>query len=230
MLEAKECFFNGYPMRSLAERSWALMLDRLGVRFQYEPAVFRTERHGGYLPDFYIPAADAFFEVKGLHPTQVEIEKAEDLMRSTGKLVVFGYAKACVGVFDGRRLPMGAMLLVPADGRWIKVPLTVIGELVYAVLGQLAGLKLAQAVDEGCRHDDLLGTFDAPGGTPEGERMRADECGPLNAAVVADHRAASHAEIAIAAAAAEVIARGAYAFTGGAKAVERMTTCMEAAA
>jgi hypothetical protein len=68
------------------------MMDWLGIRWLYEPEIHQT-RHGGYLPDFYLPDAGVFIEVKGPEPGQVEIEKALDVESSTGCPVVFAYGK-----------------------------------------------------------------------------------------------------------------------------------------
>ena len=83
-----EC--QGYYMRSFAETRWAEMMDALGVFWLYEPALART-RHGMYLPDFYLPNAGVYVEVKGKKPTSIEIEKARDVQAATGIPVVFAY-------------------------------------------------------------------------------------------------------------------------------------------
>lgn len=78
---------DGYLMRSNSETRWAGMMDALRIDWHYEPTLVST-RHGYYLPDFYLPGAGIFVEVKGPRPTQVEIEKATDAGASTGKPVV----------------------------------------------------------------------------------------------------------------------------------------------
>lgn len=83
-----EC--QGYFMRSHSETRWAEMLDALSICWIYEPGLVKT-RHGMYLPDFYLPYAGIYLEVKGPKPSQVEIEKARDVQDSTGIPVVFAY-------------------------------------------------------------------------------------------------------------------------------------------
>jgi hypothetical protein len=78
---------DGYHMRSHSETRWAGMMDALRIDWHYEPRLVNT-RHGYYLPDFYLPKAGIFVEVKGPRPTQIEIEKATDAGISTGKPVV----------------------------------------------------------------------------------------------------------------------------------------------
>lgn len=84
--------YRGYPMRSHSETRWAAMMDFLGISWLYEPKVYRTNS-GGYLPDFYLPDAGIFIEVKGLAPSETEIQKARDLENMTGRPVVFAYGK-----------------------------------------------------------------------------------------------------------------------------------------
>jgi hypothetical protein len=94
-----------YPMRSHSETRWAAMMDFLGIRWIYEPGVYRTI-HGGYLPDFYLPDAGVFVEVKGPAPSQVEVNKAIDLERQTGCPVIFAYGRLRL---DGLSLTDGSL-------------------------------------------------------------------------------------------------------------------------
>lgn len=85
--------YGGYEMRSHSETRWAAMMDAMSVAWIYEPRTVTT-RHGGYMPDFFLPAVGAFLEVKGPRPTQVEREKAWDAQEITGFPVVFAYGRA----------------------------------------------------------------------------------------------------------------------------------------
>ncbi|MCF7536180.1 hypothetical protein [Pseudomonas petrae] len=78
---------DGYKMRSHSETRWAGMMDALRIDWHYEPQLVKT-RHGYYLPDFYLPRAEIFVEVKGPRPTTVEIEKATDAGLVTGRRAV----------------------------------------------------------------------------------------------------------------------------------------------
>lgn len=84
--------YNGYEMRSHSETRWAALMDSLSIVWLYESRLIQT-RHGNYLPDFYLPAAGLFVEVKGPGPTVVEVEKAEDAEAATGIPVIFAYGK-----------------------------------------------------------------------------------------------------------------------------------------
>lgn len=83
---------NGYPMRSHSETRWASMMDCMGIRWIYEPRLFKTSL-GMYLPDFYLPDMDAYLEVKGAAPSEQEIQKASDVQDQTGCPVIFGHGK-----------------------------------------------------------------------------------------------------------------------------------------
>ncbi|MEH6368499.1 MAG: hypothetical protein V7764_19700 [Pseudomonas marincola] len=84
--------YAGYEMRSHSETRWAALMDSISISWLYESQLIKT-RHGYYLPDFYLPAVGLFVEVKGLGPTAVEIEKAEDAEAATGIPVIFAYGK-----------------------------------------------------------------------------------------------------------------------------------------
>lgn len=73
--EVAPTIYNGITFRSRLEARWAIVLDELGFGFEYEPEAIRIQgwyikQMGGpdqfwYLPDFYVPQMDCFFEVKG---------------------------------------------------------------------------------------------------------------------------------------------------------------------
>jgi hypothetical protein len=62
-------YYKGITFRSRLEARWAIILNQLGIAWEYEPEAIVIEGYGesdfSYLPDFYLPAADAFLEVKG---------------------------------------------------------------------------------------------------------------------------------------------------------------------
>lgn len=77
MIQAIETQYAGYRFRSRLEARWAVLLDTLGQRWEYEPEGFHTP-HGGYLPDFKIvdiPGWHVWLEVKAIEPTPIEIAK-----------------------------------------------------------------------------------------------------------------------------------------------------------
>jgi hypothetical protein len=56
--------YAGVRFRSRLEARVAAGLDRIGARWQYEPEGFAIGPGVGYLPDFYLPEADTWLEVK----------------------------------------------------------------------------------------------------------------------------------------------------------------------
>jgi hypothetical protein len=63
IMKAIETRYNGYRFRSRLEARWAVFFDVMGWKYLYEPEGF--DLNGiWYLPDFYLPADDTWFEVK----------------------------------------------------------------------------------------------------------------------------------------------------------------------
>ena len=60
-----ETFYNGYRFRSRLEARWAVFFDAIGIKYLYEPEGYRLSDGTCYLPDFYLPEMNSFFEVKG---------------------------------------------------------------------------------------------------------------------------------------------------------------------
>lgn len=75
-MKAIETRYNGHRFRSRTEARWAVLFDHLGVKYEYEPEGYVLEDGTRYLPDFWMPAEDCFFEVKGVEPSDEEIHKA----------------------------------------------------------------------------------------------------------------------------------------------------------
>lgn len=56
--------YQGIEFRSRLEARVAAGMDRIGVVWEYEPEGFQIGPTERYLPDFYLPQADAWLEVK----------------------------------------------------------------------------------------------------------------------------------------------------------------------
>lgn len=78
-IRAIETSFKGYRFRSRLEARYAVFLDALGVRYEYEKEGFELEDAGRYLPDFWLPDLHVWLEVKGQEPKWDEIRKAQEL-------------------------------------------------------------------------------------------------------------------------------------------------------
>jgi hypothetical protein len=62
-LKAIETRYRGYRFRSRLEARWAVFMDALGVRWEFEPEGYNLDGEW-YLPDFWLPDLRAFLEIK----------------------------------------------------------------------------------------------------------------------------------------------------------------------
>lgn len=123
--------YQGYWMRSHSETRWAGMMDALGIQWIYEPEPVAT-RHGWYLPDFYLPAAGVYLEVKGPDPTQVELEKGQDLAAATGCPVMFAWGD----MQTDHEAVCGGMLGAFGDAGFFRVSTFELAKAIRAGLGE----------------------------------------------------------------------------------------------
>ena len=72
-----ETVYNGYRFRSRLEARWAVFFRAVGLDYQYEPEGFEMDGIR-YLPDFYLPSIDRWFEIKGKPLSVEEIKKCEE--------------------------------------------------------------------------------------------------------------------------------------------------------
>lgn len=95
-IKAIETNYRGIKYRSRTEARWAVFLDELRVPYAYEPEGFDL---GGewYLPDFWLPSAGVWFEVKGVAPNERELRVASLLSRASRCPVIIapGTPSAC---------------------------------------------------------------------------------------------------------------------------------------
>lgn len=68
-IQAIETRYAGHHFRSRLEARWAVFLNALDIRWEYEPQGFAIPREDGtttaYLPDFLLPDCGTWLEVKG---------------------------------------------------------------------------------------------------------------------------------------------------------------------
>ena len=124
--------YQGYQMRSHSETRWAGMMDALRISWIYEPALVKT-RHGMYLPDFYLPYAGIYLEVKGPRPNEIEIEKARDLQSATGIRVVFAYGDMFT---EGAHGVQGGFFLTVSDNGNARYSTYEFGPYIRAFVGE----------------------------------------------------------------------------------------------
>lgn len=68
MIKAIETRYKGYRFRSRLEARWAVWLDALGIRWQYETEGFDLGDGIRYLPDFWLQSIDNRPWIKGMPP------------------------------------------------------------------------------------------------------------------------------------------------------------------
>lgn len=79
----------GIIFRSKLEAEWAKWFDKYKIYWVYEPEGYKID-NVCYLPDFYLPTQDVFFECKGIMENLDE-EKIIALAKATGKDILVGY-------------------------------------------------------------------------------------------------------------------------------------------
>lgn len=62
--KAKATLFQGIWYRSRSEAKWAYVFWALGIPAYYEPSTYVLPSGQRYLPDFWLPTIDSYFEVK----------------------------------------------------------------------------------------------------------------------------------------------------------------------
>ena len=97
MAQAIQTYYNGYHFRSRAEARWAWAFDQLGIKYYYEPEGF-SDNGISYLPDFFLPDSETWFEVKGVL-NEEDTQKIEMFLRSIRYFVV-GYPDMTFDVVD----------------------------------------------------------------------------------------------------------------------------------
>lgn len=85
-------------MRSRLEAKWAKTFDLLGIEYYFEPQAYIFDGVS-YLPDFYLPQQDIFFEAKGVMDAD-DLLKINALALTIRKDVVIGYPNGTFQMVD----------------------------------------------------------------------------------------------------------------------------------
>lgn len=92
----------GCRFRSRLEARWATIFENMALEWHYEHEGYETE-YGWYLPDFWLPEINSFFEIKPDFPGPKSVESK--------KLLSLCYAKEAFGYFGvdlkGKTIPRG---------------------------------------------------------------------------------------------------------------------------
>lgn len=87
MIEAIQTSYKSYRFRSRLEARWAVFLDRIGVRWEYEKEGYNLGAAGYYLPDFWLPDFGVFLEIKGEECSEADAIKCRALFNESDKPV-----------------------------------------------------------------------------------------------------------------------------------------------
>lgn len=80
-----ETQYKGYRFRSRLEARWAVFFDALGLQWEYEKQGYKLPGVGWYLPDFWLPQANLWVEIKPESPlSDKEKEKLRAFSNATG--------------------------------------------------------------------------------------------------------------------------------------------------
>jgi len=90
-IKAIQTYYNGYHFRSRTEARWAVFFDNANIRYQYEPEGYELSDGTRYLPDFYHPESNTFFECKGIMSDD-DYDKITTFQKDMGVAVVIGYS------------------------------------------------------------------------------------------------------------------------------------------
>ncbi|WP_341918923.1 hypothetical protein [Hydrocarboniphaga effusa] len=111
MMKVIQTKYAGHLFRSRLEARWAVFFDTLGIVWDYELDGFELSNGIRYLPDFFLPDLDCYFEVKGPKPSAEEYAKSVMLSADSKKLVAMA-----VGTMRVEELALGDR----SFGEWPK--------------------------------------------------------------------------------------------------------------
>lgn len=111
-----ETEYRNIRFRSRLEARWAVLFDEWGKRWEFEPEGYSDGRTR-YLPDFWLPDMDCFWEVKrdlsSMEDQELDraLEKAQMLVEQSGKgcMISFGFPQ---DIYDTE----GKVLIFLPDG------------------------------------------------------------------------------------------------------------------
>src|SRR5690348_6789900 len=83
MIKPIETHYHGYRFRSRLEARWAVLFDTVKEPWEYEAQGFALPS-GPYLPDFWMPRAKQWVEIKPNVPNERESAVAQELADASG--------------------------------------------------------------------------------------------------------------------------------------------------
>lgn len=120
-IKALPTVYNGITFRSRLEARWAVFMDYLHITYFYEPEAFDLDGLH-YLPDFYLPNQDAFYEIKNpiFGGESVDIRKVQKLVMLSHKKAFVQYSPPKVPSDDFNE-PGATLICTYQDeiGKWV---------------------------------------------------------------------------------------------------------------
>lgn len=113
-IKAIETRYGGYNFRSRTEARWAVFFKTMGIQFTYEPEGLILPDGTWYLPDFYLPESDTWFEAKGVLD-DTSIKKIGALLKYGNRPVVVGYSDMTFEACDLWEDEGGMKIFTPAE-------------------------------------------------------------------------------------------------------------------
>lgn len=124
----KQVSYSGRIFASGLEARWAILLDMLGLNWDYEPCHYQLSRDLWYLPDFYLPELHIWLEVKGkpFFATSDALQKAvygvagkepipqREYPYNPSKIILFGGDIAAV---PEHKVPVHTMMMWAGEGQ-----------------------------------------------------------------------------------------------------------------
>lgn len=145
--------YRGVKFRSRLEASWAAHFDKLELPWMYEPEGFELSDGSWYLPDFWLPTAKAWAEVKGLHKERMDkVERfAMDLWRQSSATSTYDHNAPMVLLFETPYFERwhGDFRLNTNDGSWCYVN-------PVGIMGPGKGYSVAFAKCTKCRQRTII--------------------------------------------------------------------------
>lgn len=120
-----ETHYNDLRFRSRLEARWAIFLDALSIPYQYEPEGYHLGSLGNYLPDFFLPTLNLWLEIKGRHPTPLEINRMRALViytQSPGYILWGDISAAQFQDAHYAYIPSSRNAIFVPEQRWTECP------------------------------------------------------------------------------------------------------------
>lgn len=150
-IKAVPTSYNGMRFDSRTEAFWAVLFDQLKIPYIHEPEGFIFSDGTKYLPDFYLPDQNAFFECKGVMSDK-DLHKIEMLIKESGRPVIVGYTdftfEACDDYYYGGDIPGGELPYERADkASSVLVKCPACGKYYFSATNGYYGCQCCNAYD-----------------------------------------------------------------------------------